>query len=253
MTKPIIVALLSILYAHAALADESPAAKGREHYRKAISEYGAKEYEAAIADFRDAYAYDPRPEVLYAWAQAERLSGDCPSAIVLYKRFLDGGAIGAQADAARANQEKCEQALATRPVEEEQPAPKPKPAPIVVVAAPAVKRAPKTRRAHVAWWKDPLGDGLVAGGAVALAIGLGYLSAADDAQSAAAHASTYDQYAAEIAAAGSHRTVGAVSLSIGAAIVAGGVVRWVYASRHGEIITITPATGGGMVSIAGRF
>src|SRR5262245_14065091 len=76
-------------------------ARGLEYYKM-------KEFEAAIAEFEAAYAIDPRKEILFAQAQAERLSGDCASAAVLYRRFLGMDPPAVHAEAARASLEKCE-------------------------------------------------------------------------------------------------------------------------------------------------
>jgi tetratricopeptide (TPR) repeat protein len=56
-----------------------------------LGHYAAKDYEAAIAAFRRGYELDARAEFLFAWAQAERLSGDCASAIELYEMFIASG------------------------------------------------------------------------------------------------------------------------------------------------------------------
>ena len=65
------------LYA-AAPAAMDPGAK--ERFDRGLAGYQAKEYAAAIRDFRLAYALDPRGEILFAWAQAERMYGRCSQA-----------------------------------------------------------------------------------------------------------------------------------------------------------------------------
>src|SRR5690606_38704396 len=54
-----------------------------DHVAEGMAAFSEKAYERAIAAFETAYRLDPLPEVLYALAQAERLPGDCPTAIAL--------------------------------------------------------------------------------------------------------------------------------------------------------------------------
>src|SRR5690349_14134644 len=70
-------------------------------FERGLEYYKLKEYEAAIQEFEAAYAIDARPEILFSMAQAERLSGDCESAVLLYHRFLDTNPPATHADAAR--------------------------------------------------------------------------------------------------------------------------------------------------------
>src|ERR1043165_2668234 len=114
MRATLLASLLGMALSQRALA-ESPNAQAKAHFDQGAVFFAAKDYEAAISAFEAGYALDPRPEILFAWAQAARLSGDCPSAIVLYERFLAGQPPARQARAARANRELCKQALATRP------------------------------------------------------------------------------------------------------------------------------------------
>jgi tetratricopeptide (TPR) repeat protein len=57
---------------------------------KAGSEaYQAGQYDEAIAKLSRAYELAPKPETLFALAQAERLGGHCPAAIEHYKKVLE--------------------------------------------------------------------------------------------------------------------------------------------------------------------
>jgi tetratricopeptide (TPR) repeat protein len=84
-------------------------------FRRGLEYYKIREFEAAIAEFEAAYAIDPRPEILFSQAQAERLSGDCASAVVLYRQFLTTDPPAVHAEAARASLDKCEVALRSGP------------------------------------------------------------------------------------------------------------------------------------------
>jgi hypothetical protein len=55
---------------------------------RGLGHYAARDFHRAIAEFEAAFALAPRPELLFAEAQAFRLDGDCPRALELYHRFL---------------------------------------------------------------------------------------------------------------------------------------------------------------------
>src|SRR6266540_6496126 len=98
----VLSALLLLAYSLPAGAQETdtpikPEAKAR--FGRGLDYYKMKEYEAAIAEFEAAYAIDPRNEILFAQAQAERLSGDCASAVVLYRHFLENNPPAVHAEA----------------------------------------------------------------------------------------------------------------------------------------------------------
>ena len=61
----------------------------REHFAAAKDAFDRDDYAAAIPELKAAYAIEPNPMLLYSWAQAERLNGDCKRAIELYGRFID--------------------------------------------------------------------------------------------------------------------------------------------------------------------
>lgn len=71
--------------------------------------------EAAIARLAEAWRRERRPDALFAWAEAERQSGDCFSALVLYRRVLGDAPASPLALAARHGIQRCERALASQP------------------------------------------------------------------------------------------------------------------------------------------
>jgi tetratricopeptide (TPR) repeat protein len=62
-----------------------------EHFKRAQAHFNAEAYAKAVPELKAAYAIESNPMLLYAWAQAERLSGNCKKAVPLYERFLDTG------------------------------------------------------------------------------------------------------------------------------------------------------------------
>jgi tetratricopeptide (TPR) repeat protein len=122
----VITLILSTLTVSAPAGAIDPEAK--QHLERGLAGYTAKDYAGAIKDLRLAYALDPRPEILFAWAQAERLYGRCSQASKLYDRFLKSKPSAQQAAAARTGIERCEGQPDTTPADPEdveQPAPQP--------------------------------------------------------------------------------------------------------------------------------
>jgi hypothetical protein len=116
----VVLALLLVPAAHAGGKENGASPSGATasaaaHFQRGGAHYAARAFEAAILEFQAAYDLEPRREYLFAWAQAERLSGDCVSALVLYDRFLATHPPGRQEGAAQENRALCVEALATRP------------------------------------------------------------------------------------------------------------------------------------------
>jgi hypothetical protein len=231
-----ILALVVFTWAWASTAAADEASPATAVYQRGVAAYGAHDYEAAVTLFKDAYALDPRPEVLFAWAQAERLSGDCESAIALYKKFLDGNPPPVQAEAAKIPLERCERSLPPKVVESPPPAPAPPQPPPAIVAAPPPPPPPAPRR----FYQDALGDTLVGAGVVAAAVGVGLLASAGSPDGAA----TWEEFQSRHDSAVARTRAGAIVAGVGAALVVGGVTRWVIWSGGGG------ETG---VAVAGRF
>jgi hypothetical protein len=179
-TRFTILALLSAIAGAApARADEPepalhPTAAERLERAKALFEHRA--YGAAAAELSRAYSVDPRPALLYPWAQAERLDGNCERAIELYDAFLASGPPPRERKAAVENRALCVRATGDRPPAQDQrepgpPAPSPAtPAPLSGSVAPI--QPPPTDG------KDPPRDergigALTIGLTVASAVGLG--------------------------------------------------------------------------------
>src|SRR5690606_1942076 len=178
------------------------------------------------------------PEVLYALAQAERLSGDCPTAIALYRRFLASGPAERHAEVARDGLERCERALASRPLDA-----RPARAPVRPAAAPATRAArapvPRPTTAPVegpapSRLRDPVGGVLLGAGLVGLAVG-GALFAASSASVADADtAPTYDGYVHHMDRAQSRRTWALVGLGAGTGLVAAAALRYLSLEPRGS-------------------
>jgi hypothetical protein len=83
-----------------------------------------------------------------------------------------------------------------------------------------------------AWWRDPVGDGLVIGGVVALAGGTALLVSARSADQAAHAATLYADYKSNENTAHDRGVYGVIGLVAGGALAAGGIA-W-YATHRGD-------------------
>jgi tetratricopeptide (TPR) repeat protein len=199
-------------------------ASAQEHLERGLRSYAIGNYAEAIASFRTGYELDPRPDFLYALAQAQRMSGDCAGAVSSYRAFLRTNPPERAAAGARQNLQRCEAQLAAQPP--------PAPAPAVTPAPETVREpAPPARP----WHRDPAGATLAALG-LGFAGGGGALwGVGDSAVQSANSAPRYDQFAA-LASSGqsgvTERTVGIVGVSLGGALLISAAARYLWLARH---------------------
>ena len=200
-----------------AVAPASPVDRAEEAFQ-------AGRYTDAAKAFGEAYEADPDPKFVYAQAQAERLGGDCASAIEHYDRFLALDPDPEPAEAARTNRERCRQEL-----ERSKPPPPPPdpPRPRTMVDDDPVDQPTRARP----WHRDPLGGALVGSGLVVTALGTGLLAGGVVLDRNAADAGIEGDFESDRERAlGMHRA-GIALTAIGAAIAIGGIVRWIVVAR----------------------
>ena len=211
-------------------------------WERGLERYQARDYQGAIAAFSASYQAHPQRATLFAWAQAERLSGDCPSAIVLYRRYLEAEPSQRQAEAARDQIRRCEEAIrspapATRP-SATSPSPAAQHAPELAVRAAPPPGAP--------WYRDLAGGLLVGSGAIALGAGgwLLWTSSRDF------DAASYQQHADHREDVRRERILSVALLGGGAALVTAGVLRYALRDRGRERPTATAWLSGDNLGIA---
>lgn len=247
--------------------------EARRHLDRGLALYAQHRFREAVAEFQAAYQLDAEPALLYDIANAQRLSGDCPSAIPTFETFLKLAPAADVAALARANLERCRAALTPPvPVEPAEPpaasasAPAAAPAPPPPVpAAPATgaslepaSRAPTLRAPRApAWYQDRWGDALAIGGLVATATGLLlFRSGRSDAQDANG-APTYGDYRAHGDGAEARQTVGISLLVTGGALGVAAVARYaLHAGRQspsGASVAAAPLPRGALVVLGRPF
>jgi hypothetical protein len=228
-------------------ADDKARAKG--HLERGLKHFTEREYEAAIAEFEAGQKLDPRPDLIFALAQAERLSGDCASAVLYYREFLAGEPSEKQAEAARSNLERCEQVLATSRAREEEAARKAAPvveAPPPTTVAEAPPPPPAEIRIRRPWYTDVLGDVLLGAGVAAAGAGGYFWLQSMDSRDAALDAGSYDEYTSKLDDAEQQRTIAIGALSAGGVLMTAAVIR--YLTRGDQVerapVAIVPSVGG---------
>ncbi len=238
-------------------ADTDLAREVDEHLQRGIEFYAEKQYELALVEFRAGYALDPRPDFLFAMAQAERLSGDCPTAVVYYQRFLETHPDPNQAEAARVNLRRCNRALESGPggrprvptpqaLDEAEQASEP-PAPIHAPAA-ALTTGPGRDRAD--WYRDVAGGAMAGGSVAALGVSIGFWVAKGSAERASSESSNYFDYLDATNRASRDRTVSLVALGVGAALAAGATYRYLTVKRRGGRVRLALTPTGFSLAVA---
>jgi tetratricopeptide (TPR) repeat protein len=192
---------------------------------RAEEAFEAGRYEDAADAFGEAFAADPDPKFVYAQAQAERLGGDCARAIELYDRFLALDPEPGPAEDARTNRERCRQDLerTSPPPAPDPPPPRPKVVTLVHDDAPPAPRP---------WHRDPLGGALVGSGLFVAALGTGLLVGGVTIDRSAADAAVEGDFERDRDRGLAMHRAGIALTAIGAAIVVGGVVRWIVVARR---------------------
>ena len=236
------------------------------HLTRGVEFYAQKQYELAIIEFRAGFALDPRPDFLFALAQAERLSGDCPSAVVYYKRFLTTNPGTNQAEAARVNMRRCTRALESGPRGNKVNATTPdalksaeqasEPAPSPIAPPPVVVPTATTAQAPPPWYSDRLSLVLLGGAATSVVVGGGFWLAKSNAESAAASATDDADYASAISRARRNRTISLVGFGVGVSLGAAATYRLMRhrrEGRQGTTVVAAPTRGGAAIAVSGRF
>jgi hypothetical protein len=181
-----------------------------EYLERAQGHFNDGNYVAAAAELEAAYAIEPSPKLLYAWAQAERYAGNCEKAVPLYEQFI---ATGPDEEGLRAAAEKiseCDEA------ETKEPGPKSTKSETKEDADPSIKPA----------YRDWLGAtfvglGVATGVAGGVLLGIGRREVVTS-----PGAPSEDDYFDEVAAGRNKYTAGIALASVGGAFILAGIIRY---------------------------
>ena len=250
MSKRLLVVATLALLPRVASAD--PKAEAKQHVDKAMKLHDEGKLAETLDELKTAYALDPQPELLYAMGQIHVGLGQCVQAITYYERYLATKPDPGTANAAKEAIDACK-TNPPRVVSDTKPDAEPAPVkPVAPPVAPPPPREPAPVTASAAWYTDVIGDALVGLGIIGGIFSVVEYRAATSDRTNADRATNYQQYSDLVDSAQSKQTLAIIAGAAGAALVVGGAVHFVMAD-HSTKVAVTPARGGGMVSIAGRF
>jgi hypothetical protein len=229
------------------------------HVDRAMALYEAADLAGAMQELTAAYAMSPRADLLWAMGRIHVERGECAEAIDAYRRFLASDPGPSSTEIATEAIATCQRVLAASGVAppadaapEPGPSPPPEPGPVAASPPPA----PRTRVKP--WYTDTLGDTLVGAGALggAGAVVL-MLSARRDlarADEGAAGGVPLAEHTRLTDRADIKQRWAAVAGGVGAALVVGGVVRFLTGDRR-EVVVVTAAGSdrGVALTVHGRF
>jgi tetratricopeptide (TPR) repeat protein len=223
----LVVAVTGIAHAAPARPSRAPAAVDPvDHYEAGKRLFERKRYAEALEQLRLALSIAPRPEVLYSMAQAQRMLGDCASAVETYRAFLAGQPDEPFAGYARLNIERCERD----------------------------GKAGQDPGEPVAWYRDVAGDALVGGGIAAAVVGAVVWRSGRTAALRLSDATDYQGFLErrdDASSAVTKQTLGISGMIVGGAAIFGGIVHYVRGgrpSRRSATLGIALTAGGAMLT-----
>lgn len=242
----------------AAVAPSPPGEDVRAVVDRAEDAFARGDYDAASEHFARAFELEDDRHYLYAWAQAERLGGDCEAAVELYRQFLTLEPPQTEADLARENLERCgadpePTPAVTEPVSPEPTEltePKDEPAPAVQIRP--AEPEPRDRDSRD-WLRDPVGGVLSGVGIAAMAAGAGVLGHGFVLDGDAPSAPTEDEFVDRKDRARTQVIAGAATLGVGSALLLGGIVRYVVVRRRSRVTPSMSWNRGPSVSVRVEF
>ena len=242
-SKLAVLAAIQLSVAGLAAAQTAPTS---EAYKKGIDAYKAGKYDEAVGLLEQAYRAEPKPEILFALAQAERLGGKCEKAIVHYRELLAKTTELATAKAVQNNLALCPGSDPTPPKAEEPPKSDDKPTP-----PPRLEIVQGPTKTVVVRKSDPLAIGLLAGGALGGGFSIGMFLRSSSTRDDAATARTLDDANDLHDRADRDRLIAIVAGGVGAVAIGFAVFRL---ARGGKPVTtevaVTPTSGGSMFVLA---
>ncbi len=278
MTRTLVIAAVLLV---ASQAGAVPRNTVKAHIDKATKAHKEGNFELALDELKAAYTLDPKPDLLFAIAQVYVKLDNCTDAVVYYEKFLAVAKNAKSKAVVTQAIETCKAKLEPKKVEPKKVEPvapvpvAPVPVEPVVVAPPVEPKKPKVEptppsaappmerkdepRAVTGspWYKDPLGDVLVVGGVTAGVFAFVMRSGAQsEADKAAKSGVSEDSYRDHLDKSESKEKLSLILGVTAGVLTVGGVVRYVTRSsgkKQETRVGMTPARGGGFVTILGRF
>jgi tetratricopeptide (TPR) repeat protein len=208
-----------------------------------IDLYKAGKYADAVTTLRRAYAAAPKPDTLFALAQAERLAGDCKTAATHYHQVIEQVSDLNVAKLVQQTLALCEK-NEPRPAEtKSEPKSESKAEPQVVTKTVV----------HDVGHTDTLAASLFATGTLALGAAGGLYLAAAANRNGAEKARLFDDYTALSDRADVERTAMFVAGGVGVALIGVAVYRWTRSDAPKTDVAVVPSQHGGTLWVTSRF
>jgi tetratricopeptide (TPR) repeat protein len=218
----------------------------RALFKKGIDEYKQKKFGEASITLLKSYELDPRPDTLFALAQAERFDGRCTDAVEHYKKLLEQTTDLPTAKAVQFNIELCAPKPEDKPVE---PVDKPVDPPVVdkpvdppvvpPTPAPVTRTVVRTERSL-----DKLTAITLSSGTLALGGAVGFYLAARSNDSDSKTAVTLVESNRLYERSKDQRFVAYVSAAVGVGLVTTGIVRILRNKPRKTEVAAIPTRGG---------
>jgi tetratricopeptide (TPR) repeat protein len=243
MGRLTVLIVLGVVLANPARLRADNAANARTLFKQGIEEYKAKKYGEASITLLKSYELDPKPDTLFALAQAERFDNRCSDAIEHYKKLLEQVTDLPTAKAVQSNMDLCPQ---EKKVEKCEPVEK-----IVERNRLRTKTVTRTqRRTH------KLATGLFAGGALSIGGSVTLFMLSRSSRTDSDRATSLEESNRLYDNSVDQKRLSFVAGSIGLALVAGGVVRILTSKPKEETttqISVGPTNGGAAVHFMARW
>lgn len=236
---------LTVLAAVVALAGTAYADQAGDTLKKGIELYKAGKYADAVPLLEKAHKLAPKPDTLFALAQAQRLAGDCLAAAANYHKLLEQLSDLNTAKAVQTSLLLCEpEDKKPEPVKEERDEPE-EPAKPQVIEKTVVRDVGHT---------DKLAATLFGGGMLAVGVAGGlYISASNNAD-AADRAKSLPDHDLLANRATTQRTIMYVAGGVGVAMMGVAIFRWSRGgSKSKADVALVPTSGGGSFYVTSRF
>ncbi|MCX4247379.1 tetratricopeptide repeat protein [Paraliomyxa miuraensis] len=236
---------------------DDDAAYVRAVAKRVATHVEAGRYEQALQELDDAERDRPHAVFVYMRATIEERRGDCGRAIALYRRFLEHDVPPADADDARRGVARCggeegtEVSTAEGSITESTEGDGSEPGDPSGGTQEGGGDAPPRR-----WITDPWGGALVAAGVVGVGVGAGLIVRAQADARATASAADLQTHQDLSRSAERLDRAGIITLAVGSALVAAGIVRYALIGARGRkslALVPAPVKRGAEVGLIVRF
>jgi hypothetical protein len=239
----------------------APQTEAAKHFAEGLRLYAEKDFDGAATELEASYKLNNDQTTLFAWAQAERLYGNCDEAKELLSTYVANGANAKQSKAAYDLMEQCTPRVVDPPVATEVVDPASN-ANTIGATGTGGDLSGSQADGGQHWYKDWVPLTLLGVGSVGVTLGLfSYGAARTDEKDAEKMGVTYDEYL-QLRSDAEEKRTSAVIFGVGGGIILGAGVAYIFTDGFGskrskespaEGMVMQLDGGGGSLSWAGQF